>query len=177
MPYTAPATVVTATTITTAWGNSVKAAADFLANPPACRVYNNANQNLADNTAVTLAFNSERYDTNSMHDNVTNNSRITINTAGIYLVTLHVRVDAAADFLTVEAGIFKNGATPIAIQKLAYNANDQVPVLSVATAYKLAVADYLTAVVTQNNTANTVEVATTGADYSPEFSATWIGLG
>lgn len=50
------------------------------------RVYHNANQNLISNDALTVAFNSEYYDTDTIHDPVTNNSRLTCKTAGKYLV-------------------------------------------------------------------------------------------
>jgi len=51
-----------------------------------CKVYNNADVSIANNSSTILAFNSESYDTDSMHDNTTNNSRVTIKTAGKYVV-------------------------------------------------------------------------------------------
>jgi hypothetical protein len=53
---------------------------------PGCRIYNSTNQSLNNNTEVTLAFNSEVYDNDNMHDTVTNNSRIYIQTSGKYLI-------------------------------------------------------------------------------------------
>ena len=50
-----------------------------------CRVYNSSNISIANNTVVVVSLNSERTDTDSMHDNSTNNSRITFNTAGFYV--------------------------------------------------------------------------------------------
>lgn len=45
-------------------------------------------QSIADNTLTNVAFaNSDLYDTDSMHDPVTNNDRIVCNTAGAYLFT------------------------------------------------------------------------------------------
>jgi hypothetical protein len=49
-------------------------------------VYHSADQSIPNNSATTLAFNSEYYDSNTLHDNATNNSRITIATTGRYLV-------------------------------------------------------------------------------------------
>jgi hypothetical protein len=59
---------------------------------PCVRVFHNANQSIATATDTALAFNSERFDqagnaADTMHDNVTNNSRLTCRYAGVYQVT------------------------------------------------------------------------------------------
>ena len=52
-----------------------------------CRVTNNLDQNIASTSSfITVAFGSEQYDTDNMHSNTVNNSRITFNTSGKYLV-------------------------------------------------------------------------------------------
>ncbi len=56
---------------------------------PGCSVYHSANQSINNNTDVVLAFNSEAYDDDTMHDNATNNSRITIRTPGRYQFTAY----------------------------------------------------------------------------------------
>src|SRR5262245_42130802 len=58
---------------------------------PAVRVFHNANQSIATSTITALAFNSERFDqagnaADTMHDTVTNNSRLTCRYAGIYAI-------------------------------------------------------------------------------------------
>jgi len=50
------------------------------------RAYHSVDQSIPNITATTLAFNSERWDTDNIHDLVTNNSRLTCQTAGKYLV-------------------------------------------------------------------------------------------
>jgi hypothetical protein len=50
-----------------------------------CRAYDDSATSCANNTIVVVGLNSERSDTDNMHDNTTNNSRITINTAGFYV--------------------------------------------------------------------------------------------
>jgi len=50
------------------------------------KVYNNAAQALGTGTDATINFNTELWDTDSIHDNVTNNSRLTCKTAGKYLI-------------------------------------------------------------------------------------------
>jgi hypothetical protein len=47
-----------------------------------------ANQSIPNNTYTTLSFNAENYDTNSFHDNTTNNSRLTIPITGDYIFYL-----------------------------------------------------------------------------------------
>lgn len=53
-----------------------------------CKVYNSSNQSLANNTETTLSFNSEVWDNDTLHDTVTNNSRITVpaDGAGMWLI-------------------------------------------------------------------------------------------
>lgn len=175
MPYTSPATVVTGTTITSTWGNSVKTAADYLANPPACRVFHSTTQSATSAVALTLAFNSERYDTNTMHDTVTNNSRITMNTAGLYLVTAHVAFAANA---TGQRDLYiqLNATTYIAMATTPSIGAGGETFLSVATAYKFAAGDYVIARVFQNS-GGALNVNGSSVAYGCEFSATWIGLG
>jgi len=178
MAYSSPATVVTATTITSTWGNSVKAATDYLANPPACRVYHNTTQSINDVTETTVAFNSERFDTDSMHNTVTNNSRITFNTAGLYEVRFQFQLTSAADYVLIVGVIKANGAASnIATEDFYVGAAGQSARFAVATTYKFAVADYVEARVYQDNTANVARNVLSNAAYSPEFSAVWMGLG
>ena len=48
------------------------------------RVYNNANISIPDSTVTALTFNSERWDTDSIHSTVSNTSRLTAQTASKY---------------------------------------------------------------------------------------------
>lgn len=70
---------------------------EFLIDPPACSVYNNAAQSVADNTGTDLTANSENFDNNSMHSTSSNTARITAQTAGRYLVFAQVVFAADAD--------------------------------------------------------------------------------
>lgn len=58
---------------------------------PSARVYHSADQSIANSTETVLAFNSERFDTASLHDTATNNSRLTAPIAGKYLIGVNVR--------------------------------------------------------------------------------------
>ena len=59
---------------------------DHKAKKAMCKAYYNAAQSIQDNTMSYPSMNSEYFDNDNMHDNVTNNGRITINTAGKYMI-------------------------------------------------------------------------------------------
>lgn len=174
MPYTVPHTITAGELVTTAtmnneWGGNVS----FLANPPSCRVYNTVAISIPHNTHTTLTFNTNRWDTNGMHSTVTNTSRITINTAGLYTVTANVAWASAAGNTTRLLRVVLNGANWIVADQ--DDNSFGVMVQSVTTTYKFAVGDFIEAAVYQfSGAALNVNV---GNNYSPEFSATWIGLG
>lgn len=54
------------------------------------KVYHSADQSVPHNTWTALAFDSERYDTDTIHDVTTNNSRLTCKTAGKYSIKANV---------------------------------------------------------------------------------------
>ena len=76
-------------------------------------VFNTTEQSIADNTSTTVAFNSERVDTNSFHDNATNNSRITIPVgyAGKYYIWCNLEY-AANSTGTRKVNLLINGSYP-----------------------------------------------------------------
>lgn len=63
---------------------------------PSCRVYNNADQSIATSTLQALTFNSERWDTDNIHDVATNPTRLTCRTAGKYLISGSVAWETTA---------------------------------------------------------------------------------
>jgi len=54
------------------------------------RSYNNANVSIPDASNTLLPMNSTQYDTDDMHDDTTNNNRITFTTAGYYVVNVQL---------------------------------------------------------------------------------------
>ncbi len=83
MAWTAPTTVVGGTTITASWGNTYVRdnTAALRASPTnSCSAFHNTTQQLS--APGVLNLNSEDWDTASMHDNATNNSRVTIPSGG-----------------------------------------------------------------------------------------------
>lgn len=84
----------------------------WITNPPRVSVYASANQSNANNTDLVMAFNTERYDTDSMHDTVTDNDLIVFKTAGIYLIEFRAAFTANATGER-KASIYKNGVQQI----------------------------------------------------------------
>jgi hypothetical protein len=143
--------------------------------PPACRVYHNAAQSINNATTTALAFNSERFDTEAMHDTSINNSRITIVTPGVYLLTATVFFagTAAGEY---DAEFRVNGSTYIAYENDRWPTGGSIsPGFAIATVYKLAANDYVEVTVAQN-TGGAVNVQSIG-NYTPEFAAAWLGPG
>lgn len=78
-------TFVAGETETAAFMNSVGAAVNFLLNPPRCSASQQSSvQTLTTATWAAITFDTEDYDTDTMHNNTTNPSRFTANTAGLY---------------------------------------------------------------------------------------------
>lgn len=176
MPYTAPHTIavnelVTVATMNNEWGGN----AAFLANPPACRVYNSiALTHTASGSWQALSgLDSERYDTDGMHSTSVNTGRITIKTAGLYVV------GGSIEFVANTVGIrglevMLNGT--LTIVNNYFNATSAFAMsLQVCTAYKFAVNDYIELVCFQNSGGN-LGIGKVN-NLSPEFHATWVGLG
>ncbi|WWT39962.1 hypothetical protein [Microcystis phage Mae-JY09] len=77
MSYTQPPTKAAGDTLSAAdWNTYVGANGSALFSPPACRVLNTVGTTTSASFAVP--FTSEAFDTHDMHDNSTNNTRITI---------------------------------------------------------------------------------------------------
>lgn len=69
-----------------AGGNEVRIGGNFIPYTPRARAFPSAVQSVPAATATAITLDLETFDTDNMHDLVTNNSRITINTPGVYIV-------------------------------------------------------------------------------------------
>lgn len=138
---------------------------------PGARVCHNAAQSIANASYVTLAFNTERFDTDTIHDTVTNNERLTCKTAGKYLIVVNVLFDANVTG-TRELILILNGATNIGRQTAPASATQQTGV-TVATVYDLAVNDYVTVMVYQSS-GGALNILAIDS-YSPEFMMVKVG--
>lgn len=144
---------------------------DLLWVPPAARVYHNAAQSIPNATWTALAFNSERFDNNSIHDVTTNNSRLTCNTAGLYLISGHIQYATSTAGTYRQLGILLNGATQLAMVLI--SPPNALAKMSVATVYQLAAGDYVE-LTTSQDSGGALDV-TVAANYSPEFMMVRVG--
>lgn len=132
---------------------------------PAARVYNNANISISNSTWEDLTFNSELWDTDSIHSTVSNTDRLTCQTAGWYVITGHVTFDSNnTGYRSV--GIRWQGTDLIAVHREDAVASVDT-IMSVATVIKLAVSQYVTLRVFQNS-GGALNV-NRDSRYSPEF--------
>jgi hypothetical protein len=138
-------------------------------------VRHSANQGLGNATDTILAFDTELVDTDTMHDTAANNSRITIKTAGLYVVTASATYDVSAvGHRTLT--LLKGGATVIAETEVAPNPTAARGTgIMISTIYKFAVNDYVEVRGRQASGAG-LNVLALG-EYSPIFQAVWVGLG
>lgn len=146
---------------------------DEIADPPTCRVYSSVNQNTTTGVDVTLTFNQERFDTDGMHDNATNNSRITFITAGVYVMTLCMTWEANATG-DRKIRIRLNGTTIIAADEKSSDQNDDFD-HTVSTVYKVAANDYIEAYVAQNSGVTLQSIA--NGNYAPEMAVARVAVG
>jgi hypothetical protein len=143
---------------------------------PAARVTHSTAQSIPDfPPGATLAFNTERYDTASIHDNATNNSRLTAPVTGIYAVTAEVDWTPNATG-TRELTLMKNGSTFIADDdrdgiSVVFGGQSQ----SVTAQVRLVAGDYVEVGVLQTS-GGSLNVMSAG-ETSPEFSLTWLAPG
>lgn len=139
---------------------------------PACRVYNNANISVGAGF-VALTFNTERFDTDTMHSTSVNTGRITFTTAGIYQLTGHAEFDASAGGTVRALEIRVDGTTVIAqVNSTQLGAGASVN-LTVTATYAFTAAQYVELLAYQD-TGGSLNVLASG-NYSPEFSAVWVG--
>ncbi len=134
---------------------------------PMCRVKKTSANNIADSTPTTLNFGSETYDTDTMHNNSTNPSRITFATAGKYHVGAVVKWDVAAGG-TRKISIMLGGSTVLA----AVEHPDDCESMTISLDYTFTAAQYVELVVYQDSGGGIDVLAEDG---SPAFWAHKIG--
>jgi hypothetical protein len=147
---------------------------------PCARAYHSAVQTVASSTWTALAFNSERFDTDTIHDTATNNSRLTCKTAGVYLIGGHCQLDSVAGGTQRLIDIILNGTSAISGGGLIASAFPPDPsapdaFLNTVTIYKLAVNDYVELRVFHD--IGSTRNVNASLDWSPEFWMTRIASG
>lgn len=136
---------------------------------PEARVYHTANQSTASGVLLPLLFNSERFDTDGIHDTATNTSRLTCRTAGKYLLFGAFEMTPGGTGFR-QIGVLLNGAAFVVVQTMAPATNVR---LAVSTVWDLAVNDYVELCATQDS-GGPLNV-TAASNYSPEFGMVRLG--
>lgn len=138
------------------------------------RVRKTTNTSVANNTWVNICYNTEDYDTDNIHDNVTNNDRLTCNTAGYYLVYCNIYWSQNG---TGERDIILNyndGTVPNIARDVVYpNTSAYLTIQSVSTVWYMDVGSYFCSWVRQTSGV-TLNVLTKD-NYSPVFGMQRIG--
>jgi hypothetical protein len=174
-PYTGEQIYETDTARWTVWNGSVWLPAPH--NVPMCNATHSVNQSIANNAQTVVAFDSETFDTDGMHSNVSNNSRITINTSGVYILTATGEFAAGTDY--TQHGLFfrLNGATPIGLGDAAAVTAASGTWSNASLIRKFSAGDYIELIAQQVNGAAAARNLNGGLSYTPFFAAAWIGVG
>lgn len=134
------------------------------------RVYSSTPQAITTGVSTAIAFNSERFDTDTIHDTVTNNSRLTCKTAGVYLITGSIEWEMSTGARSLAVRF--NGTTTI-VQALVPAVSGNLTMQTCSTIYQFAINDYVELMVAQDS-GNNLNVNAT-ASYSPEFGMVRLG--
>lgn len=138
---------------------------------PACRAYNSAAIAIASGSNVIPTFNSERFDTDTIHDTSVSTSRLTCKTAGKYFIQFQGGLAANATGRRQYA-LKLNGVTYIALKEFVpSSAAEQNQMIS--TVYDLAVNDYVEIEIFQTSGSSLNLGA--GSAYGPEFMMVRVG--
>jgi len=123
-------------------------------------------------TAVAFAS-ADAFDSDTMHDPAVTNTRITINTAGIYLITGRVEFAVSNTGTYREAGIRKNGTVFLDVDRQIPNAT-LGPRLRPGIVQNFIATDYVELVVRHDVGAN-LNIVADGTGIYPSLSAVWLG--
>lgn len=113
------------------------------------RVYVSATVSIAHNSSSTLAFDSERWDGNTMHSTSANTGRLTCQKAGKYLIFGNVQWAGNATGIR-QTTIRLNGTTSLAATTTATTGTQLVD-QSVSTVMDLSASDYVELLVLQDS--------------------------
>lgn len=143
-----------------------------IAGVPTARVGNNANVAVPGNAAFTvIPMNAETFDATAMHRTDVDTSRITVATAGVYVVTTHITWEAN-QVGARELNLRKNGTVVVARAVQDGNGAGNTTDQSLTTLVQLNAGDFVETVVRQNS-GSPLNVLTTD-DFSPRLAAAWM---
>ena len=148
---------------------------------PGCHLKKSAAQSITTATYTAATFDVESFDTDNMHDNVTNPSRITINTAGVYLFTgstvwatnttghriMGFRTNASG---TQTLGGIVTASIPVAAAPADLGRN------SISMIYKLGKGEFVEMMVYQNSGAG-LNLVASSSGIETHFACHYLGVG
>jgi len=121
-----------------------------------CRAWHDAAQTITTATDTYVALNAEYFDTDVIHDLVTNNSRLTCKTAGTYVIVGQISFAYDATGRRMGAIILNHAAFPFEAlqQQMAVSVDLERTDLVVSCILQLAVNDYVELLVCQTSGGN-----------------------
>ena len=149
--------------------------AEFSKSIPVVRATRNTDQSIPfqSNSATTLAFDAERYDTAAMHDNAANNSRLTAPVSGIYAISAQVSLNHSSPGTFRVLTVIRNDAASIA-RVTADASTTGTQSLEANTQVLLQAGDYIEAALFHDAGGLVAEKL---GEVSPEFSMAWVAPG
>lgn len=135
-----------------------------------CSLKQTVAQTLSDSTITAVTFTGENFDRGSLHDTVTNNTRITVPTGGAGVWSIGGQVAFASNVVGMRmVQIRKNGATTLARVFVSANAGGDVTIIAITTLDAAADADYYEITAYQTSTGN-LNTGVTDAGYTNAFA-------
>jgi hypothetical protein len=145
-------------------------AIDAHAEIPSCKVYHDAAQSIENGVPTNLAFNSEEWDTDSIHD-VAVNTNLVCKKAGKYYI--HGKVIFASNANGRRQLAIKKGISSYIANTIVNAVNGAATSLEVSTIEDMEIDDYVRLEAYQNS-GGALDV-TADADYSPQFMMVKVG--
>jgi len=146
----------------------------MLSSPPCCQAGITSAKTVAAGSLLTIQFDgADTFDTDGMHNPSVNNTRVTINTDGVYLVAGHVEWQSVGTAASSEriTQIRLSGSSTIAGQAHKAASTDSNPVISSVTAVTyLTAGSYLELRVANGDSASKDVAAAT-------LTVAWLGVG
>jgi hypothetical protein len=136
---------------------------EALVSPPAASVGRTASQAVANNTSTTVAFTAESFDSADLHDNATNNTRLTTPVEGLYQVSANVKWGGVNPNGSRSLNVLKNGVTELEDARSAF---DGVLSQSVSGLLSMSAGDFVEVQVFQDSGAALSILAPPGLAFS-----------
>ena len=114
------------------------------------RAYRNTSQSIPDSSVTALQLNAEEFDSSNLHDNSTNNSRLTVVTSGVYDVVGSIRYFQSATGVR-SIIVRKNGSTTLIDAAFANNGAGTAVIATGTGHLYLAAGDYIELCAWQNS--------------------------